>query len=82
MYKLRNLPPTPVSTLEAARATALSCGLQHVYIGNVAGHEAQHSFCPRCKKRIIQRTGYMVGEVQVRGGKCGHCGEPVPGIWD
>ncbi|MGQ9653440.1 MAG: AmmeMemoRadiSam system radical SAM enzyme [Thermodesulfobacteriota bacterium] len=82
LYKLRNLPPTPVSTLEAARATALSCGLQHVYIGNVPGHEAQHSFCARCRKRIIQRTGYMVGEIQVRGGKCGHCGEPVPGIWD
>jgi pyruvate formate lyase activating enzyme len=82
LYKLRNLPPTPVSTLEAARATALSCGLQHVYIGNVPGHEAQHSFCSRCKKTIVQRTGYMVGEVQVRKGKCGHCGAPVPGIWE
>lgn len=82
LYKLRNLPPTPVSTLDAARTTALSCGLQHVYISNVPGHEGQNSFCSSCKRMIIQRTGYMVGEVHVRGGKCGHCGAPVPGIWD
>ncbi len=82
LYKLRNLPPTPISTLDAARATAISCGLQHVYIGNVPGHEGQNSFCAGCKRMVIQRTGYMVGEVHVRGGKCGHCGAPLPGIWD
>ena len=81
LYKLKSLPPTPVSTLERARAVALSCGLEYVYIGNVPGHEAENTFCPKCKKRIIQRTGYMVGEVNMKSGKCRYCGKPIPGIW-
>ena len=81
LYKLKNLPPTPVSTLEKARAMALSTGLEYVYIGNIPGHEGENTFCPKCKKMIIQRTGYMVGEVQLKGGKCGYCGKPIPGIW-
>jgi pyruvate formate lyase activating enzyme len=81
LYKLRSLPPTPVSTLEKARAMALSIGLEYVYIGNVPGHEGENTFCPNCKKMVIQRTGFMVGEIRLKGGKCGYCGKPVPGIW-
>lgn len=81
LYKLRSLPPTPVSTLEKARTVALSTGLEYVYIGNVPGHEGENTFCPKCKKMIIQRTGYMVGEIHLKGGKCGYCGKPIPGIW-
>ncbi len=81
LYKLRMLPPTPVSTLEKARGVAMACGLEYVYIGNVPGHEGEHTFCPKCKKRIIQRTGYMVGEVHLKNGKCKFCGKPIPGIW-
>ena len=81
LYKLRNLPPTPVSTVEKARAVALSSGLEYVYIGNIPGHEGENTFCPKCKKAIIQRTGYMIGETHMKGGKCGYCGKPIPGIW-
>ncbi len=81
LYKLRTLPPTPVSTLEKIRAVALSSGLEYVYIGNIPGHEAENTFCPKCKKMIIQRTGYMVGEINVKAGKCKFCGKPIPGIW-
>ena len=81
LYKLKSLPPTPVSTLEGAREVALSAGLEYVYIGNVPGHIGENTFCPRCKKVIIQRTGYMIGEMHLRGGKCGYCGKPIPGIW-
>jgi pyruvate formate lyase activating enzyme len=81
LYKLRSLPPTPVSTLDKMRNVALSVGLKYVYIGNVPGHEAENTFCPKCKKMIIQRTGYMVGQVHLKGGKCAYCGKPIPGIW-
>lgn len=81
LYKLKNLPPTPVSTLERAREMALSCGLEYVYIGNVPGHEGENTFCPRCKKRIVERTGFMIRGLHVQGGKCGYCGKPIPGIW-
>jgi pyruvate formate lyase activating enzyme len=81
LYKLRTLPPTPVSTLEKVRTLALSAGLEYVYIGNIPGHEAENTFCPKCKKMIIQRTGYMVGEINLKSGKCKYCGKPIPGIW-
>jgi pyruvate formate lyase activating enzyme len=81
LYKLKSLPPTPVSTLEKAREAALSAGLEYVYIGNIPGHPSENTFCPKCKKRIIQRTGYMVGEVNLKDGKCRYCGKPIPGIW-
>ncbi|NIS68703.1 MAG: AmmeMemoRadiSam system radical SAM enzyme [Proteobacteria bacterium] len=81
LYKLKNLPPTPVSTLEEARAVALSAGLNYVYIGNVPGHEGENTFCPRCKKMLIQRTGFMIGEVHLKGGHCRYCGKSIPGIW-
>ena len=42
LYKLRSLPPTPVSTLDKVRAVALSAGLEYVYVGNIPGHEAEN----------------------------------------
>ena len=81
LFKLKGLPPTPVSTLEKARSIALSVGLEYVYIGNVPGHEGENTFCPKCKRMIIKRAGYMVGEVNLKEGKCKFCGKPIPGIW-
>ena len=81
LHKLKRLPPTPVSTLEKAREVALSCGLEYVYIGNVPRHKAWNTFCPKCGKMIIQRTGYMIGEMHLKEGKCRYCGKPIPGIW-
>ncbi len=81
LYKLKTLPPTPVSTLEKAREVALSAGLEYVYVGNIPGHAGESTFCPNCKKMVIQRTGYMVGEINVKAGKCKYCGKPIPGIW-
>lgn len=81
LYKLKNLPPTPVSTIEKALQIAQSAGLEYVYIGNVPGHKAENTFCPKCKRLIIQRTGFMVGDIHLRNGKCAYCGKPIPGIW-
>ena len=81
LYKLKSLPPTPVSTLEKARSVATSAGLEYVYIGNVPGHEGENTFCPKCRKMVIKRTGYMIGEVNLKEGKCKYCGKPLPGIW-
>jgi pyruvate formate lyase activating enzyme len=81
LHKLQRLPSTPISTLERARQTALSSGMQYVYIGRVPGHEAWNTFCHTCKKTVIQRTGYMIKEIHLNEGKCGYCGEPISGIW-
>ncbi len=46
LYKLTDLPPTPVSTLEKARSATLAEGLKYVYIANVRGHESENTFRP------------------------------------
>ena len=81
LHKLKKLPSTPISTLEKARALAFSSGLEYVYVGKVPGHEGWNTFCPTCKKMIIQRTGYMIGQVHIKEGKCKYCARPIPGIW-
>ena len=81
LYKLKSLPPTPVSTLESARDQAIKEGLHFVYIGNVPGHPGEHTVCPRCKARIVQRRGYKVQLLHLKEGRCDQCGQPIPGIW-
>ncbi len=81
MYKLRNLPPTPVETLEKARDVALSVGLEYVYVGNVPGHRGENTYCPHCKKVLIARRGYFILANNVVKGRCKFCGKEIPGIW-
>ena len=81
LYKLANLNPTPIETLERARQIALESGLEYVYIGNVAGNPAENTFCPRCKKIVIGRKGYFVTENNIIDGKCKFCGEGIKGVW-
>ena len=81
-YKLQNVPPTPVETLEKAIEIAHSEGMQFVFIGNVWGHPAENTYCPKCGKKIIEREGFDVKEYHIKDGKCEFCGNPIPGVWD
>jgi len=78
-YKLRQLPLTPVKTLEAARSMALEAGLRYVYIGNLPGHEGNHTYCPKCGTTLISRLGFEVVERKLRDGACPDCGQRLPG---
>lgn len=80
-YLMKDLPPTPVRTLERAKAIADAEGLQYVYIGNVPGHAAEKTYCPGCGDVVIDRTGYYVRAVNLQGGKCGKCNQVIAGIW-
>jgi len=80
LYKLANLPPTPVSTLERSREIAMEEGLKFVYLARVAGHKAESTFCPNCGTAVIERLGFVVENNLLKDGKC-PCGEPVPGRW-
>jgi pyruvate formate lyase activating enzyme len=80
-YQLMNLPPTPIETLEKARQTALDTGLHYVYLGNVPGHEGNHTYCPACNRMIVQRMGMATAAMNVVGGRCGYCQTPIAGVW-
>jgi pyruvate formate lyase activating enzyme len=81
LYKLTQLPTTPVSTLEQAREIALKAGMKYVYIGNVPGHEAENTYCHRCGKIIIERRGFSILSNDIVNKKCKFCGEKIPGVW-
>jgi len=80
-YKLKHLPPTPIATLEKAREVALSVGLHYVYIGNVPGHEAENTYCPKCHEMLIHRVGYRIVKNTLKNGHCPNCGTKIAGIW-
>ena len=80
-YLLKNLPPTPISTLERCKAIADAEGLKYVYIGNVPGHPAENTYCPECGQLLIERTGFVVKQMNLKNGKCPKCGTKIPGYW-
>jgi len=79
-YKLDNLPPTPLETITEARKTAMDVGLKYVYIGNIR-HEGENTYCPKCKKMLIEREGYFVKQNNIANGKCKFCSASIAGVW-
>jgi pyruvate formate lyase activating enzyme len=80
-YKLDRLPPTPVSTLERCRAIALEAGLRYVYVGNVLLHEANHTYCHQCGRKVVERMGYHIPARHINEGRCTFCQAAIPGRW-
>jgi Pyruvate-formate lyase-activating enzyme len=81
LYRLPQLPVTPLSTLEKARDIALRAGVKFVYLGNIPGHEAENTYCPKCRKMIVERRGFTILANHIVSNKCSFCREPIPGIW-
>ena len=80
-YRMKNLPPTSIETLKRARGIAKDIGMQYVYIGNVIGKNWENTFCPKCKKELIQRHGYTIEKNVIKNGKCPYCGYKIYGVW-
>ncbi len=74
-YKMMWLPPTPVETLEKLAKAAMEEGLKHVYIGNVPGHPLEHTYCPRCGEKVIERRGFWIVAWRLtKDNRCPRCG--------
>jgi len=80
-YKLKNLPPTPYETLKRAREVAMNAGLKYVYIGNIRS-EGENTYCPSCRRILIERIGYSVRVNNIVRGHCRFCNTKIPGIWE
>ncbi len=78
---LADVPATPVATLERAHAIGREAGLQYVYIGNVPGHKAEHTYCHVCGALLIERRGHGVAQNRMLGSLCPFCGARIPGVW-
>jgi pyruvate formate lyase activating enzyme len=82
LHKLTHLSPTPAGILVQARAAAQAAGLRYVYIGNVPGLEgAGTTFCPSCRRPVVERDVFAVTAMNLVGGKCKACGTRIAGVW-
>ena len=80
-YKLTNLYPTPIETLQKAYRIAKETGLEYVTLGNVPGHKYNSTYCPKCGRIVIKRYHFDVLENNLVDGRCKFCGYTIPGIW-
>ena len=80
-YRLTNLPPTPIPTLERAWEIGKAEGLAFCYLGNVPGHPGESTSCPGCGARLIRRVGFQVLENALKAGRCPTCNRAIPGVW-
>jgi pyruvate formate lyase activating enzyme len=77
-YRLLDVPPTPVASLERALRIGHEEGLRYVYAGNLPGHPAESTACPACGERVIERRGFRLVKNGITNGRCPRCGEKIP----
>jgi pyruvate formate lyase activating enzyme len=78
-FKLDQVPSTPVSTLERAWALGKEAGLWYVYLGNVAGHRLENTYCHGCGELLIERYVFDILANRIRDGACPACRTVIPG---
>lgn len=75
-YKYYRLP-TAISFLEEAYRLAKKDGILYPYLGNIAGHHGENTYCPKCNSLLIKRDGWQVVENHLMGNMCPFCEEPI-----
>jgi len=81
-FRMTDRPNTPHETLILARDLAIQTGLKHVYVGNVNDADRQSTYCPSCRKLVIERNWYALGFYALQGNQCRHCGETISGKFE
>lgn len=75
---LSHVPPTPISTLDSAVKLGRNCGLKFVYLGNVQTQTGQNTYCPKCGRLLVERSGYRTTMQNVdEHGHCKNDGEDI-----
>jgi len=82
-YKMIGPDNTSVEMLLKAADIGNQAGLNFVYAGNVPGRVGDHedTFCPACKRSLVERYGFRVMKNRLAGSACPSCGSKVPGRW-
>jgi len=82
-FRMMDKPHTPAQTLTRAREIALSKGLHYVYTGNVHDPKGSSTYCPNCRKLLIERDWYELGRYHLKNkNECEYCGTVCPGVFD
>jgi pyruvate formate lyase activating enzyme len=75
-YQMNTVSPTPEATIERAYEIGKKAGLNYIYAGNIESNGMENTYCPKCGKVVIQRSGYDIQRLDDQG-KCKNCGTKI-----
>ncbi len=78
-FRMQDVPPTPLTTLQRAAEIGREAGLLHVYVGNAPLLALEDTLCPGCGEVLIARRGYSCRVHLDRDGRCPKCSRPLAG---
>jgi len=78
-YKMMDIPKTEATSLLEAYNIAKQNGLHYVYTGNIYDSKTGSTYCPSCKKCIIERNWYELGNYHITNGCCKFCNTKIAG---
>ena len=81
-FRMRDVPATSHETLAMAYDMARQAGLNFVYVGNVHDVPRQSTYCPSCRKRVIERDWHQIGVYDLQEDRCRHCNYRLPGLFE
>ena len=82
-FRMLDKPRTPPETLTRARTIAMENGVRYAYTGNVHDTAGSSTYCHMCRKRLVERDWYVLGEWNLTDeGRCNLCGVELPGVFD
>lgn len=80
-YKMADVPPTPLWTLNRAALIGKKAGLRYVYTGNIPGSGWEDTTCTGCGRRLLQRRGFALWDNVLVDGRCPVCDAAIAGVW-
>jgi pyruvate formate lyase activating enzyme len=80
-FKMLNVPVTSISSLHKAVEIGKHAGVKYVYSGNVPGDDGENTHCSNCGNLLIERCGFTVVSIKLKGNKCSKCGTQLDGVF-
>jgi pyruvate formate lyase activating enzyme len=80
-YKMITTPPTAAGILRLALQIGRDAGLKYVYVGNIPGSEGENTYCHKCGKLLIERYGFSIKSMALKGNACPDCDAVLEGIY-
>ncbi len=79
-YKMKEIPATPLQTLQMAKKIGLEAGLYYVYLGNLGDNGNLDTICPKCGHILIERSNFGVIKNIIKDNHCPNCGIKIAGV--
>ena len=80
-YRMTDIPATEAEAIDRYLRLAEEGGLHFSYGGNLPDSRWNHTFCPRCREMLIERSAHHVAAIGLVDGACRACGAAVAGVW-